>query len=100
RMHTFPSVALKLTLAPSSTNASALCGASVAMNCGRKARKKSATFGFSTLVRKPCTKIRDSDAGGGASAAALCDRVKSSVAPRETRYAAPVHLGSMNGVGG
>ena len=47
RFHSNP---LQLKIAPSSTNASALCGASAAMNCGRKARKKSATFGFSTLV--------------------------------------------------
>ena len=62
----FHSVPLKLKMAPSSRNASALCGASASMNCGRNARKKSATLGFSTLVRNPCANTRGSAAGGGA----------------------------------
>ncbi len=42
---------------PSARKASVLCGASAAMNCGSRARKKIATFGLSRLVSRPWRKI-------------------------------------------
>src|ERR1700676_358438 len=48
------SVPLKMKIRPSSAKAAALCGESAATNCGRKARKNSATFGLSRLVSAPC----------------------------------------------
>src|SRR5579863_4217032 len=48
------SVPLKMKIEPRSTKATALWGESAATNCGRKARKNSATFGFNTLVSAPC----------------------------------------------
>ena len=71
------SVPLKLKIAPSTMKASALLGAVGSMNWGTKARKNSATFGFSTFVRKPCAKMVRSGAAGmapTACAAAACDR--------------------------
>src|SRR6185312_10971650 len=41
--------------APRKSRAAALPGASGSTNWGRKAMKKSATFGLSTLVKNPCT---------------------------------------------
>src|SRR5258708_36446056 len=59
----FHSVPLKLNIAPSKRNANGFEPASTATNWGRNARKNSATFGFKTLVRKPCTKILRIEAG-------------------------------------
>ena len=56
-MNRFHSVPLKSKMAPSSRNAAAFDGASVATNCGRNARKNSATLGFKTFVRKPWKKM-------------------------------------------
>jgi hypothetical protein len=52
------SVPLKMKIPPSSKNASVSCGESAATNCGRKARKNSATFGLSALVNTPCQNTR------------------------------------------
>src|SRR4029453_16701561 len=41
---------------PSVTKARILLLVAGSMNCGRNARKNSATFGFSTLVKTPCWK--------------------------------------------
>src|ERR1700685_2137597 len=41
-------------VAPSARKSSVLEVLAGLMNCGRNARKKSATFGFSTLLRIPC----------------------------------------------
>ena len=56
--------------APSTRKLKALSGAAASMNCGRKARKNSATFGLSTFVSRPWRKVRPS---GGASSAAPGD---------------------------
>src|SRR6478735_3883740 len=58
----FQKTLFTLKSTPSAAKASALCGASAAMNCGTNARKKSATFGLSALVRKPCQKTVESRA--------------------------------------
>ena len=55
------SVPLKMKIRPSIRKASVLCGGSAATNCGRKARKNSATFGLSALVSAPCQNTRRSD---------------------------------------
>src|SRR5688500_19663912 len=60
----FQSVPLKLKTSPRNRKDSALLGASGAMNCGKNARKKSATLGFSTFVSKPCRNTVESGAGG------------------------------------
>src|ERR1700688_3570522 len=49
----FQIVPFKSKIAPRNRNASGLDGASDKTNCGRNARKKSATLGFKTYVRKP-----------------------------------------------
>src|SRR5437764_80827 len=51
RHHAVP-VAMKVI--PRAMNAATLVGLVGSMNCGRKARKNNATFGFSTLVTTPC----------------------------------------------
>src|SRR5437762_1910620 len=50
----FQRVPLKMNTMPRNRKASGLLGAPGSTNCGRNARKKSATFGLRTLVRKPC----------------------------------------------
>ena len=89
-----------LKMQPSAMKASALFGACGSMNCGTKARKKIATFGFSALVRKPCAKMRGKGravtAAGSASPVAC--RLRNIAMPMKTRYAAPIHLTTMNAV--
>jgi hypothetical protein len=51
--------------APSSRKAEVLSTVPGAMNCGRKARKNKATFGFSTLVSSPMRKSCQALRGGG-----------------------------------
>ena len=69
---------LKMKIRPSAMKASALCGASAATNCGRKARKNSATLGLSTLVSAPCQNTFDSEPASVAAAArsAACARAR------------------------
>ncbi len=67
---TFTAVPLTAKIEPSTTNAGSLLGVAASMNCGRKARKNSATFGFSALVRKPCTNTRANGAAGRCDASA------------------------------
>src|SRR6185437_7271206 len=63
------------------------CGS---MNCSRKARKNSATFGFSRLVSAPWTKARLAlDGGDGIVKSYTALRASNSRAPRYIRYAAP-----------
>jgi hypothetical protein len=45
---------MKMKINPSRRKAIALRGEFAATNCGRKARKNSATFGLSTLVSAAC----------------------------------------------
>src|ERR1700730_9752396 len=53
----FQIVPLKSKIAPRSRNANGFDGASDKTNCGRNARKNSATLGFKTFVRKPWKKM-------------------------------------------
>lgn len=53
----FHSVPLISKIAPKNRNANGFDGASAMTNCGRNARKNSATLGFSTLVRRPWKKM-------------------------------------------
>ena len=59
----FQIVPLKSNIAPRKRKANGFELASDATNWGRKARKKSATLGFKTLVRKPWTKMPCTEAG-------------------------------------
>src|ERR1700733_10242781 len=59
----FHSVPLKSNMPPRKRNARGFEPASEATNCGRNARKNSATLGFKTLVRKPWTKMLRIEAG-------------------------------------
>ena len=52
------------------------------MNCGRKARKNSETFGLSTLTSMPSAKARVSGAATGSAAAAASLTARSVRAPR------------------
>src|SRR5262249_21370001 len=91
-------VPLRVNTRPSARNASTFEGASGSMNCGRKARKNSATFGLRTLVRKPWQKTTrsgtDARASPGAPAASARSWPRATIMriPRQTRYAAPIHL--------
>src|ERR1700722_4154951 len=53
----FQIVPLKSKIAPRKRNANGFDGASDETNCGRNARKNSATLGFNMLVRKPWEKM-------------------------------------------
>jgi len=53
----FHIVPLKSKIAPRNKNANGFDGASDKTNCGRNARKNSATLGFKTFVRKPWKKM-------------------------------------------
>src|SRR4029078_5575252 len=60
----FHNVPFTLKTRPRKRNASGLLVAPGSTNCGRNARKNSATFGFRTLVRKPCMNTVRNDAAG------------------------------------
>src|SRR4051812_8075589 len=100
----FTGTLLMLNSARSSRNASVLSPASGAMNCGTKARKKIATFGFSTLVQKPPRKTACRLASGAScasvrrSAAVSGARAMSRRQPTQSRYAAPSHLSAVKAV--
>src|SRR3954464_12692201 len=93
------SVPLTTKIRPSTTNAAARFGESELTNCGRKARKNSATFGLSALVRAPCKNTcRSETAALCASAlrACACGRESNILAPIKQRYAAPAHFTRVN----
>src|SRR6202021_4239805 len=54
--NTFQAVPLMLNTTPSRGKAGIFVVLPASMNCGTKARKKSATLGFNTLVKNPCQK--------------------------------------------
>lgn len=73
---------LKLKITPRKMKASGLLGADGSMNCGTKARKNRATFGFRTLVRKPCVKtVRKGAAATVPKDCARAGRVRRSDSP-------------------
>src|ERR1700730_15160527 len=59
----FQIVPLKSKIAPRNRNADGFDGASDKTNCGRNAKKNSATLGFKTFVRKPWKKMPRIEAG-------------------------------------
>ena len=69
---------LEMKIRPSDRKASVLWADSAATNCGRKARKNSATFGLSTLVSAPCQNTRESDVSLPAPAASAIGRERDS----------------------
>ena len=80
------SVPLRMKIVPRNRKASTLLGADDSMNCGTKARKNRATFGFRTLVRKPCQKTAGRDAAGRVGAdVATVDFERSSDSPISRR---------------
>src|SRR2546423_10822070 len=93
------SVPLKMKIRPSSTNAAALCGESDATNCGRNARKNSATFGLSALVRAPCKNTCRSETAPPSAIVfkdGACGRDSNILPPIKQRYAAPAHFRTVN----
>jgi len=74
---------LNINTSPRNRNAASFDGADGSTNCGRNARKKSATFGFRTFVRKPALKIcHDGSARNSAGGAAICGTLNSILTPR------------------
>src|SRR5471030_3053520 len=59
----FQKVLTSTNTKPSARKATVLCGLTAATNCGMNETKNSTTFGFSTLVTKPCVKSCCSDFG-------------------------------------
>src|SRR3989304_4842515 len=72
--------------------------AEVSTNWGRKAKKKSAVFGFVTLTRTPWKKRRRRAEERRTRASISKPRVSSVRRPRKTRYAAPTYLTALNAV--
>src|ERR1043166_9739085 len=72
------SVPLKIKTAPSSRKASGLCWEAPSTNCGRKARKNSATLGLSTLVSAPCQNTDASEAAPPVTATSVRGRERDS----------------------
>src|SRR5580693_8557094 len=64
----FQIVPLRSKITPRNKNAAAFDGASADTNCGRNARKNSATLGFKTFVRNPWEKMPRIRAGRGSKA--------------------------------
>src|SRR4030095_3640033 len=69
-----------------------ISGALVDMNCGRKAAKKIAVFGFNRATRNPSRKMRPTDSTLGVTDACAVAGVRSACTPREIMYAAPAYL--------
>src|SRR6185503_9771811 len=90
-------VPLTMKRAPRKRNARTRDSASGATNCGRNARKNSATFGLSTLVSRPVRNTAQSLAlaktGAVPSAGARSVIIRM---PRYVRYAAPASLMKVN----
>jgi hypothetical protein len=60
-----------LNTVPGSRKAGSRCVPAGSTNCGRNAKKNSATFGFRILVSAPWTKMRQSDIAAGDAAASF-----------------------------
>src|SRR6476469_2375760 len=67
-------------------------------NCGRKARKKSAVFGFRTLTITPCVNTRAPLRGGRAGRSGSSSFSSHFLIPMKTRYAAPTYLTVENAI--